>query len=166
MRNPLMASLALLIATAGAGHALRCSPMDAAAMYLSAAESEHRYVIVNGAFLRNGPDRPLPVELEEGMGVPYVYDALFYGNIASRIGFHTPTELEVTIAVTCVASWCGTPPPDGLEVLAFLRVDEDRNYFLEVEACPSRLIFEPSEDALNQIADCMTGDACGPEDHP
>ncbi|PIV72824.1 MAG: hypothetical protein COW55_15475 [Rhodobacteraceae bacterium CG17_big_fil_post_rev_8_21_14_2_50_65_11] len=141
-------------------HALRCAPPDAAAMYRHAAASEHRHVIVRGAFLRDGPDRPLPVETEGDTPVPYFFDALFYGDIASRVGFHTPAELEVTVAVACMSIWCGTPPEDGQEVLAFLRIDDNRDYYLEVEPCPTTLMSAPTRDDLEQITDCMAERRC------
>ena len=163
MLKPVALSLCLALA-AGPVHALRCAPMDAAAMYRHAAGSEHRHVIVRGAFLRDGPDQPLPVETEGEGPAPYLYDALFFGDIASRVGFHTPAELEVTVLVACVSIWCGTPPEDGQEVLAFLRMDDNRDYYLEVEPCPTTLLIAPTQDDLDEITDCMAGRDCGMDD--
>ncbi|RFU14004.1 hypothetical protein DZD18_04015 [Rhodobacteraceae bacterium W635] len=163
MFRPVTLSLCLALA-AGPGHALRCASLDAAAMYRHAAGSEHRHVIVHGAFLRDGPDRPLPVETEEGAPASYLYDALFFGDIASRVGFHTPAELEVTVLVACVSAWCGTPPEDGEDVLAFLRMDDNRDYYLEVEPCPTTLLVAPAQDDLDRITACMAGRDCGMDD--
>ena len=145
--------------------ALSCMRPDAVSMYQRAAESEARYVVVLGAFLRDGPDQPLLSEPEaEGMGIPYVYDALFYGDIGSRVGFHTPAELEVTVAVDCLGPWCGTPPADGQEVLAFLQVDENGEYFLMVEACPTWVMTAPDQEVMDRIAACMRGEPCEPDE--
>jgi len=163
MFRPVTLSLCLVLA-AGPGHALRCAPLDAAAMYRHAAGSEHRHVIVRGAFLRNGPDRRLPVETGGEGPAPYLYDALFFGDIASRVGFRTPAELEVTVLVACQSAWCGTPPEDGEEVLAFLRMDDNRDYYLEVEPCPTTLLTAPTQDDLDRITDCMAGRTCGMDD--
>ncbi|WP_071675456.1 hypothetical protein [Nioella nitratireducens] len=154
------ATLALVGSTAPV-FALSCNFLDPAGMYQQAANSDDRYVIVHGSFLRDGPDTPLITEsAEDGQGVPYTFPALFYGDIGSRVGFRTPTELEVTVDVSCVLDYCGAPPPDGREVLAFLRVNQDRDYFLSVEACPAWLIFDPEQEELDRIAACMRGDSC------
>lgn len=157
---------ALAIALAFQGQpvlALSCMRPDAVAMYQRAAEADARYIIVHGAFLRDGPYRPLLSEPEaEGMGIPYVYDALFYGDIGSRVGFRTPAELEVTVAVDCLGPWCGTPPADGQDVLAFLQVDGNGDYFLMVEACPTWVMTAPGQEAMDRIAACMRGEPCEP----
>ncbi len=143
--------------------ALSCMMWDAADVYNRAAESETRYLIVHGAFLRNGPDLIEPDTLVlDGAQTPYSYQAVFFGNIASRVGFRTPTELEVTVNVPCVASWCGFEPPEGQEVLAFLEVDDDRNYRLVSGPCPFALNSAPTEADLNQITACMAGEDCAP----
>lgn len=157
-------ALIALLATATPAFPLSCAGMDIAALYQQAAEATERYVIVHGAFLRNGPDLLLADTIaEEGIGTPYTVDMLFYGDLGSRVGFHTPVELEVTVAVSCVLGWCGAPPEDGREVLAFLRVDQDRAYHLAVGPCSGWVIHNATEDDLNQISACMRGEGCDPE---
>ncbi len=144
-------------------HALSCMRWDAIDVYNRAAEAEERYVIVRGRFLRDGPDRLIEDTQEvEGMPVPYTYDALFFGEIGSRVGFRTPVELEVEINVTCAASWCGFPPDDGHDMLAFLQVDNNRNYSLISGPCPFSLIPEPTDEILDQIVACMRSQNCEP----
>ncbi len=160
MLKPVAVTLALsCLATPALS--LSCEFLDPAGMYQQAANSDDRYVIVHGSFLRDGPDTPPVAETtEDGQGVPYTFPALFYGDIGSRVGFRTPTELEVTVDVSCVLDYCGAPPPDGRDVLAFLRVNQDRDYFLRVEACPAWLIFDPTQEELDQITSCMRGGGC------
>ncbi|MGI3185266.1 hypothetical protein [Nioella aestuarii] len=152
------AALALL-ATASPVLALSCLPVDPAGMYQIAAEATDRYVAVHGSFLRDGPDIPAEGR-ESDDATPYGYDALFYGDLGSRVGFRTPVELNVHVGVGCVSVWCGSPPPDGTPVLAFLRVDDNRDYFLEVGACPTTLMMQPTDQDLDQITSCMRGEAC------
>lgn len=155
------AALALL-ATATPSLALSCLPVDPAGMYQTAADATDRYAIVRGTFLRDGPD--IMAEGSDSAGAtPFGYDALFYGDLGSRAGFRTPVELLVHIEVGCISAWCGSPPPDGVPTLAFLRVDDNGEYFLEVGACPTTLMMQPSQDDLDQIADCMAGRSCTPQ---
>lgn len=161
MRFRLLLPFVFFAALAGPALSLSCAYLDAAAMFQQAAEASERYVIVRGAFLRNGPDMPLPPDTDDpDTPLPYSVEMLFYGDIGSRVGFRTPVELEVTVRVTCVLEWCGAPPEDGREVLAFLRVDEDRQYHLGIGPCPAWVIYDPSQDNLDQIAACMRGEAC------
>jgi len=155
------ATLAFL-ATATPSLALSCLPADPAGMYQSAAGSTDRYVAVHGTFLRDGPDITAGGS-DTVDAIPFGYDALFYGDLGSRAGFRTPVELLVHIEVDCVSVWCGSPPADGIPTLAFLRVDDNREYFLEVGACPTTLMMRPSQDDLDQIADCMAGRSCPPQ---
>jgi len=164
MPNRLAVTLAMfLCGIAGPAASLSCAYLDAAAMYQQAADASERYVIVHGAFLRNGPDVPLtPVSDDPDTPPPYSVEMLFYGDLGSRVGFHTPVELEVTVRVNCVLSWCGAPPEEGREVLAFLRVDEDRAYHLGIGPCPGWVIYNPSQQDLDQIVACMRGETCEP----
>ena len=164
MPNRLAVTLAMfLCGIAGPAASLSCAYLDAAAMYRQAADASERYVIVHGAFLRNGPDVPLtPVSDDPDTPPPYSVEMLFYGDLGSRVGFHTPVELEVTVRVNCVLSWCGAPPEEGREVLAFLRVDEDRAYHLGIGPCPGWVIYNPSQQDLDQIVACMRGETCEP----
>lgn len=164
MPNRLAVTLAMfLCGIAGPAASLSCAYLDTAAMYQQAADASERYVIVHGAFLRNGPDVPLtPVSDNPDTPPPYSVEMLFYGDLGSRVGFHTPVELEVTVRVNCVLSWCGAPPEEGREVLAFLRVDEDRAYHLGIGPCPGWVIYNPSQQDLDQIVACMRGETCEP----
>lgn len=154
------AALALLLITSPA-LALSCLPADPAGMYQVASESTDRYVAVHGAFLRDDPDVPAG-RGQSGDAMPYGYDALFYGDFGSRVGFRTPVELNVHIEIGCVSVWCGSPPADGVPMLAFLRLDDNRDYFLEVAACPTTLMMQPAQEDLDQIEDCMAGRSCTP----
>lgn len=131
--------------------ALSCAQWSATDTYRAAAEAGERYVIALGSFFRLSP--------EQGTGsagaVPYSYIAHFAGDVASRVGFRTPMESPVRIDVSCVAGWCGTPPEDGQTVLAFLQVDDNRDYSLSVEACPFWMVANPDRDAVDQITACM-----------
>ena len=154
-----IATALALLATASPALALSCLPVDPAGMYRTAAESTDRYVAVHGSFLRDGPDIPTEGGLS-GDATPYGYDSLFYGDLGSRVGFRTPVELSVHVEVGCVSVWCGSPPPDGTPALAFLRVDDNRDYYLQVGACPTTLMMQPTEDDLDQITTCMRGGPC------
>lgn len=157
----LIAAALALLATASPALALSCLPVDPAGMYQIAAEATDRYVAVHGSFLRDGPDI-LAEGDPSGDATPYGYDALFYGDLGSRVGFRTPVELNVHVEVGCFAVWCGSPPVDGVPMLAFLRVDDNREYFLEVGACPTTLQMQPTEDDLDQVTTCMRGGPCEP----
>jgi len=158
-----LTTVLVLLATTTPALPLSCAYLDATAMYQQAADASARYVVVRGAFLRNGPNMPLASDpVDEGMGMPYAVDMLFYGDLGSRVGFQTPVELELRVEVSCVLSWCGALPEDGHEVLAFLRVDEDRNYYLSSGPCPAWVIHSPSLQDLDQISACMRGEDCDP----
>ena len=133
--------------------ALSCAPWNAVSTYRAAAEAEERYVIALGSFFRTGPDQ---VTEENAAGPdPYSYAAYFAGDMASRVGFRTPIEFPVQVNVTCVASWCGTPPGDGETVLAIMQVDDNRDYSLQIGACPFWAVTYPDEADLDQITTCM-----------
>ena len=65
MRSRLLLPFAFFAALARPALSLSCAYLDAAAMFQQAAESSERYVIVRGAFLRNGPDMPLPPDTDD-----------------------------------------------------------------------------------------------------
>lgn len=149
----------LIIAFTGQASALSCVPWDAAGAYSRAAESERRFVIGHGQFLRTSNDMPGPTDPHAPEAQPYSFDALFIGNLASRAGFNAPVELEVSVEVVCMAHWCGGID-EGQEALVFLEVDEDRNYSLVSGPCPFSFIPNPSREDLSQITACMAGRAC------
>jgi len=143
------------LALPGPAVALSCLAWDAETVYRAAAEAEERYVIALGSFQRTDPDRGTGAN--PGGPEPYSYPARFTGSLASRIGFRTPADLLVDMRVNCVASWCGSAPEDGRQMLVFLQVDDNREYSLDLDACSFWAIPEPDRAALDQIIQCMRG---------
>ena len=140
----------------GQAVALSCMAWDAATVYQAAAEAEERYVVALGSFQRTGPDQVTGSTL--GGAEPYSYPARFTGSLGSRSGFRTPADFQVGMRVNCIASWCGSAPAERQQMLVFLQVDDNRDYTLDLDACPFWAIPEPEQAALDQIIQCMRGD--------
>jgi hypothetical protein len=169
MLKPLALTLATAVTatvfTASTAVALTCIVWDAATVYRAAADAPDRYVIARGSFIRTGPDVVIEDRAEAGYDLPdpFTYPAQFIGDLASRVGFRTPANLEVQVQVGCVASWCGWELTEGEPMLVFLQVDENRDYSLEIGPCPYWAISNPLQEDLDQIVDCMNGGPCEPE---
>lgn len=151
----------LCLSLPGQAVALSCMMWDAASVYQYAADAEERYVIGLGTFYRSGPDR---ITGDNGPDPdPYAYTAHFNGNLATRVGFSTPADFEVEVQISCAASWCGAALQDGQHVLAFMQVDDNRDYSLEIGPCMFLAVSEPSQEALDQVIQCVRGGACEPD---
>ena len=151
----LLIAALLGVALPGQAVALSCMAWDARTVYRNAAEAEDRFVIALGSFQRSGPDQV--TGSNPGGPEPYGYPARFTGNLASRSGLRTPADFQVDMRVNCIASWCGAAPQDGRQMLVFLQVDDNRNYTLDLDACPFWAVAEPEQAALDQITQCMRG---------
>ena len=124
--------------------ALSCMRPDIAQTMESAKTSEDLYYIVVGQFSytplpkkprSNDPNAPL-----NGIG-SHVVKAAFNGRFLSTDArFDAPAKaVPVDIDVSCAGPWCGGPPRNGDEVIAFVKSRPGQPLLLEIGPCPDKV---------------------------
>ncbi len=148
-----------LVISAQPALSLSCLPPDVARTFNSAAQSEDQYVLVHGE-LRFDESKLPEVDFENQQDTPpdTFIPATLEGNALGLEGYSHPVEHDITLNVRCFGPWCGGAVSD-IKYLAFLK-KTDEGYTLELDPCGGMGFGEPSEEQLNQAAQCMRGEAC------
>ena len=131
--------------------ALSCMQPNMARSFNDKAADTQVWMLVEGKFvaelalsdlLRLPPPRPgEPVPQQESRTV--TASAQFTGRQLG--GTHsTPLETQVSLEVSCLTPWCGSFPPVGTSVLAFLAVGDGGNLTLRSGLCPGAFQAQPT----------------------
>ena len=152
----------LLFLMATQAHALSCMRLTPQSMYHWAHEADEIYVPVYGMFEYAPFENPNKTNKEDLQRLPkgYKVPGKFSGKYVIRNGFGAEANLDVEINVTCVAHWCGAPPPKR-PVLALLERTEN-GHVLHQGACPSKVYQAPSSKDMRAFRSCLAGKACDP----
>lgn len=159
IRNAIL--MALSVAVPAPALALSCLAPDAARTFNQLDEAEERYVVVHGVLTFD--DTKLPeTDLQDQTSTPdsTPLPARLIGKSLSRDGFQTPYDKPITLDVRCFGPWCAGAP-SGVEILGFVELRES-GPVLTLDPCSSTSFIDPDETTLNQVTDCMRGDACKP----
>ncbi|WP_227286370.1 MULTISPECIES: hypothetical protein [Paracoccaceae] len=143
--------------------ALSCLAPSVTDSFNAANEREETFVMAVGEMTRTGPDTARPDAVQTGaenLPAPYSFPARFSGLSAMADGFVNPLEVDVTVEVSCVSAWCGTPPLDSY-ALFFLREDDEAGVIFETDPCARYSYMTPTEQDLTEVMGCALGDACG-----
>jgi hypothetical protein len=162
MKHLTLKTLSLIgaaLLAAGPAMALSCLRPDPAATFQSASASTDVYVVLRGSFAFDAGLMPAfdgnPVDTE-----PAPVAALFSGNALGPDGFTLPYETELLLQPSCAGPWCGGLVPTG-DAIAFARDNGEGVYVIDLGPCGGS-VFEPTDDTVATIVQCMTGGACAP----
>jgi hypothetical protein len=136
--------------------ALSCVRPDAAREFQWASEAEENYVVLLGAFSFDAPqqDPKADPNNRQSISVPAQFDGSYLG----ANGFVDSPALDVTLNFDCLASWCGSLPPEE-EFLAFVQETPD-GYVLGIGPCFSNVFGDPRNGPMQQVESCMRGEGC------
>lgn len=152
------ALLALAVAfLAGPAQALTCAAPTTVNAYLAARDAEAAFVIVHGRFT---PDRAEPRRYtENGVGVAE-WRGRLAGTALDTGGFGRAFDAGITFRQACIGGFC----LDGLPETPILAVVELAlgGPVLATDTCMSRLVPDPSPEALAALETCHRGGACLP----
>ena len=126
--------------------ALSCMRPDIAQTMETAKASEDLYYIMVGQFSYtplpktkkpqfNNPNAPM-----NGIGA-HTVKATFNGRFLSNVAqYDAPAmRVPVDIDVSCTGPWCGGPPQNGTEVIAFVKSRPGQPLLLKVGPCPDKV---------------------------
>lgn len=138
--------------------ALSCAPWDGAQAYAAAARSSLNYSVVVGRLQFDKDLLPL-TEVDEYDPAPRSTEipAKLSGKVLETRHFSRRINVDVTLSVDCIASWCGQVQP-GVRYLIFV---EQASFGLLVRATPcSEYIFPDGSSVRRQVLDCHRADTC------
>ena len=163
MKLKLFTALISALAFCAPASALSCMQPDLAAEMERAKASPDLYHIFVGTFQSeplkkvdprqpmmksHGPANgkpslfPQPIQ-RKGQTVRTIFNGYSLSNIAQ---YDQPLQYyPMEIKVTCAASWCGSPPPNGQNVVAFVKARPGQTPLLTVSPCPGN-VFDLSPD--------------------
>lgn len=138
---------------------LSCIRPDIVRTFEEARDSEAGFWIVRGRIISDGP---IAVPQPDASG-RYKDNAVastpvqFVGVGLRPNGEFADFEKDITLTVSCIAHWCGSPPLNT-EVFASIEV-KDSGPELQVDACSSRVI-PFSEDGEKRLLQCLSDGIC------
>ncbi|HGG04792.1 MAG TPA: hypothetical protein ENK28_04985 [Aliiroseovarius sp.] len=156
-----LAAVLLSALTAGPVAALSCMPYAPQQAFQDASTSPDPYVIVHGKLSFNPAD--LPKGFDERGGGPTeetLFTASMVGFSLTAAGFNNRFIRNIKVHAACAGPWCATLET-GEDYLLFLK-KVGQNYLLEITPCPGFSFLNPSAEVLNDIHQCLLGEACTP----
>ncbi len=163
LARPFLASLILSIFMAEPALALSCAPYSAQQAFLDASNAPEPYIIAHGQLEFNPGDLPdVDWEHQEATPQDTFLNASLTGFSLTGSGFNARFVRQIRVNVQCYGPWCASLRP-GIEYLVFLK-KEGGEYLLEVNPCSGYAFWEPSQDTLDDIHQCLLGESCEPEE--
>lgn len=154
---------------ATSANALSCMRPDIAQTMETAKASDDLYYIMVGQFsftpLPKKPRSADPNAPLNGVGA-HTVKATFNGRFLSNVAeYDAPAmRVPVDIDVSCAGPWCGGPPQNGTEVIAFAKSRPGQPLLLEVGPCPGKVYgFERAK--VEKLRNCFDK-ACTPDIDP
>ncbi len=147
----------LMVCAATQAHALSCWRPDVARSFQLAAQADEAYVILLGTYEFGDVPSSTTGDINQRRDVEVT--AQFSGMFLGENGFQDAPTLDVELAFTCAAAWCGSLQNDGAQVLAFVEQMSD-GYRLEIGPCGGQAFTNPTDAQIAQVQACMTGDTC------
>ena len=154
-------TLLIAMLLASPAYSLSCTPPDPVQDYKAAEASSARWGVAVGQLSFNEGKLP-KVDMNRPDKVPEktTIRAQFVGHSLNTDGFKTPFQANVTLQVSCILTWCGTPR-NGARYLAFIKHEGNKRVVFS-DPCGSRLYPNPSRQDLQRIRDCFVGGPCRP----
>ena len=159
MRTPILTAL-LIAAIPLPAIALSCRPPDAVRLYEDARDSPDPFMIVHGYLHADGPVA-LPEPDTNGQ---YPGDATAHttvrlsGQGLTDTGFTAPVNQDITLAVTCVVAWCGSPLLD-VAIIAAIQL-KDTGPELLVSPCEGWRAMRGTPEDAHRVENCHRDGNC------
>ena len=138
---------------------LSCIRPDIVRTFEEARDSDAGFWIVRGRIIADGP----VATPEPDANGRYKDNAVaktpaqFVGVGLRPNGEFADFKRDITLSVSCIAHWCGSPPLDT-DVFAAIEV-KDSGPELQVDACSSR-VMPYSEDGEKRLLQCLSDGIC------
>jgi hypothetical protein len=159
MRTPILTAL-LIAATPLPAIALSCLRPDAVRLFEEARDSPDPFMIVHGYLHTDGPIA-LPNPDANGQ---YPGDATAHttvrlsGQGLTDTGFTAPVNQDITLAVTCLVAWCGTPLLD-VAIIAAIQL-KDTGPELLVSPCEGWRAMRGTPEDARRVEECHRDGNC------
>ncbi len=156
-----LAAVFFSVMSAGPVTALSCVQYPPEQAFQDASASPDSYVIVHGKLSFNPAD--LPLGFDERGGGPTketLFSASVVGFSLTAAGFNNRFIRNIKVHAACIGPWCASLGT-GEDYLLFLK-KVDQNYLLEITPCPGFAFANPNAEVLNNIHQCLLGEACEP----
>ena len=134
--------------------ALSCARPDPLDSYNHALRSNDTYVVMLGDFMYPEPPQP-----DGYLPMGYELQAQFTGQVLGLRKFVDGFQVQLTVVVSCISTWCGQPPATKGNVLAFVRRNADR-FVLSAGPCAGDWFLDPSTDTIRAIEICHRNGGC------
>jgi len=145
-----------MVTLAGPVQALSCMRLTPENLFVWADQAKESYVPVYGSFTAPIIKQPKQQPNENPKG--YMVHGSFEGKFVTRTGLSKRVTLPVTFAVSCVASWCGSPPAPQVSVAVLEKRGDE--YIYHAAACPSSSLADPDRTQLRAFRQCLRGADC------
>lgn len=150
----------VFVLIAGQAAALSCLRPDPVAAYQNALDAPERYYVLHGAL--SFDEALLPQGLVNDRAQPQPFAAVFSGEGLTQDGFKPTSLRDVVIQSSCAGPWCGRMRADTPHLM--FAKETDAGLVIEVGPCGGAVFAAPTPKMLDQMVQCIRGQACVPAD--
>ena len=163
----LFGALAATIFLSESALALSCARTNVSQAMEQAKASDDLYYVLVGQFQSTPlPKKPKKAAVDPRnrfeIAQPQMVEAWFDGRILSSNAANDSlvTRFPVDVEVSCAGSWCGSPPANGKELIAFVKARPGEPMMLEAGPCPSKIFaLDPKGSQISSLRACFA-DSC------
>jgi len=140
--------------------ALSCMRPDPVAAFQNALDAPERFYVLYGQI--DFDEALLPQGLVNARPLPQPIAGVYRGDGLTKNGFRPTTLSDVIVQSSCAGPWCGRMAA-GADHLMFAK-QTDAGLVINVGPCGGAVFAAPTQDMLDQMVQCMRGEACVPAD--
>ncbi len=160
----LFGALAATLFISDSAFALSCARTNVSQAMEQAKTSDDLYYVLVGTF----QSTPLPKKTKTAVvdsrnrfetAPPQMVEAWFDGRILSSAAANdkTVSRFPVDVEVSCAGSWCGSPPANDKEVIAFVKARPGQPMMLSAGPCPSKVFaVDAKQSQVPSLRACFT----------
>ena len=150
----------ILVFAAGQAAALSCMRPDPVAAYQHALDAPERFYVLHGQL--SFDEELFPQGLINDRAQPLPFAGVFRGDGLTREGFKPTSLSDVVIQSSCAGPWCGRMAANAPHLM--FAKETDAGLVIEVGPCGGAVFAAPTPEMLDQMVQCIRGEACVPAD--
>lgn len=149
-----------LVLLANQAAALSCMRPDPVAAFQRALDAPERFYVLYGTI--SFDESLLPQGVVNRQRDPLPILGSYSGDGLTMGGFQPTTLSDVIVQSICAGPWCGRMA-SGVDHLMFAK-QTDAGLVIAVGPCGGTAFADPTQDVLDQMVQCIRGEACEPAD--
>jgi hypothetical protein len=148
-----------MIFAGGQASALSCLRPDAVATFLQLEAAPESYMVLHGRLVFDEGAIPRDMSSDAPQNNVLISGA-FTGKALTMEGFTSPYQAPVNLEILCFGPWCGSAV-SGEDAVFFVKADTDPATAV-AQPCGDMIFYNPDQQLLESLTECMRGVACTP----